>query len=165
MYEYTVVNADSFAWALKRGVIYVAILLLTVATALVVLFILFELYLALFACLGMYVFSIGLILLVGRRKDVFKYVASAEKLTISDRGKVSATFTLKELENVKKAEFSDFLDKKITKFAFPKTKSVIKIASEEGANAFAECIFEYEGKRYILSLDDYMTSIILRSKQ
>ena len=164
IYEYTVINADSAIWAVKRAAIYLAILIITISTALVVLYILFERYLSLIACAMLYLFSILTMVVVGRRKDVYTYALSADGvLTIRIKSGTLEEIDLKCLVLIKNAEYSDFLQKSTIKYAFINSNTVLKNGINKNSNDFKNVVLTDSEHSYILSADNYVLSFATRS--
>ena len=118
-YAYKIINTDPTLAFVKRVLLYLAILTITVSLALIILFILFERYLSLIAPVVLISASIVTMILVGGRGSVCEYTLSDNALKVGVDGK-EFVFELSKMSISKNAEKSDFIDKNILKFSFIK---------------------------------------------
>lgn len=164
MYDYKVLDANGATLALKRAVIYLALLMVIVSFALVVLYILFELYVLLVIPGCGILFSGFVIFLMGRKNDLFIYSFDKEgHLTIKTMKGKSFLFDTVKFERVKAAEYSDFKDKKTLKLCFLQSKLLQNEATDDFTHQ--KMLFLYEGKKVILLIDDYAMTLIMRNEQ
>ena len=154
-YDYKVINTDGSFAALRRSILYVAILLSVIATALVVLFILFELYLNLIICAVIYLICFTVAFLMGKRTLEFAYSFTDSSLTIRSKNGKSDVFLLNNLTLIKNAENSDFLSKSIIKKSFIKNRIIVKNALNKDSLDVKSFVVGYENESYIMTFDDY----------
>ena len=158
-YDYKLVNVDPNGAFIKRFFLYLALLSVTVAVALVILVILFERYLLLLLPGGMLLFSFTVWILIGRSASFYEYHFSGERLTIEGNGRTMATFSLCDPQFGQTAAECDFFKNNIVKYAFLHTRFVMKNNADERATLRFK-VFEVVGVRYLLAFDDYATSLI-----
>ena len=162
-YEYKIINVDPSAAFIKRMILYIAILTITVSLALVVLFILFERYLSLLIPGVLLLLSIGTMFLIGTKVAIYEYVFTDRTLDISS-GREKHSFSLEKIECVKNAEQSDFFDKKIIKLSFVKNRIVVKNALIDNTLSVDNRLLRYDDKVYLVAFDDYSLAIIKGAK-
>lgn len=160
-YDYKVINTDPTVAFIKRAALYVAILFLTMALALILLFILFERYLMLLMPGGMILFFVIVCVLVGRSPSYFSYHFTDRKVEISTNGKLVATCDLKDLEIEKKAESADFSIKATKKYTFTSNRIVVKTAQNDApVSVKAYLVKKDDGQSVIMAFDDYALSLL-----
>lgn len=158
-YAYKIINTDPTLAFVKRVLLYLAILTITVSLALIVLFILFERYLSLIAPVVLISASIVTMILVGRRGSVCEYTLSDNTLKVGVDGK-EFVFELSKMSISKNAENSDFIDKNILKLSFIKNRIVLKNVVNNNTSSVKNYVFTYENKQYIAAFDDYTIALI-----
>lgn len=163
-YDYRVLNTNRSLAFSKRAILYLAILMTTIAFALIVLFILFEKYRMLFLPAGILLISALIGGLVGRNPSVFSYHFAENELTIEGNGRRVALICLADVEILKNAEKSDFLNKKIIKFTFIENRIVLKNAVNYNSIPVQSFLVKAQNKQYILGLDEYALSLIRGGK-
>ena len=162
-YEYKIVNIDPNTAFIKRVVLYIAILTITVSLALIVLFILFERYLSLVIPGALILASIGTMLLVGSKVAVYEYTFTDRLLTVSV-GREKFSFDLEMIVPDKNAEKSDFLNKKIIKMSFINNRIVVKNTLNDNTFSAENFLFYYDDKLYLAAFDNYALAIIKGAK-
>ena len=159
-YEYTVVNADTSFLFVKRALLYLAIILATIALALVVLLILFEKYLFLLLPAGMLILSVGTMLLIGRKSTTFFYRFSRDILTVEEKGGKETILPYASLAFLKNAEYFDFITKETVNLSFPNSRIIVKEASTDRAESIRIGLYSNGDKKYLLAFDDYALTMI-----
>ena len=162
-YGYKIINTDPTLAFVKRVLLYLAILTITVSLALIVLFILFERYLSLIAPVVLILASIVTMILVGGRGSVCEYTLSDNALKVVVDGK-EFVFELSKMSISKNAENSDFIDKNILKLSFIKNRIVLKNVVNNNTLSVKNYVFTYENKQYIAAFDDYTIALIKGAK-
>ena len=162
-YEYKVINVDSTKAFIKRAILYVAILLITISLALIVLFILFERYLSLLIPGGLILLSAATVFLLGRRASTFEYSYTNKALRVTG-GRKEVCFDLSKLQIIKSAENSEFSIKNIIKLSFIKNKIVFKTAINDNNFSVKNYTFIYDNQKYIAAFDDYALALIEGAK-
>ena len=158
-YDYKIINTDPTLAFVKRAVLYVAILTITVSLALIVLFILFERYLLLIVP-GVLIFSSAFAMfLIGKSVSAFTYRFGKDGLSVSD-GRKSANFSYDGLTIERNAENSDFFNKSIVKLSFIKNRIVVKNAVNDNTFSTKNYVVTYQDVTYIMTLDDYALATI-----
>ena len=158
-YDYKIINTDPTLAFVKRAVLYVAILTITVSLALIVLFILFERYLLLIVP-GVLIFSSAFAMfLIGESVSAFTYRFGKDGLSVSD-GRKSANFSYDDLTIERNAENSDFFNKSIVKLSFIKNRIVLKNAVNDNTFSTKNYVVTYQDVTYIMTLDDYALATI-----
>ena len=158
-YGYRINNVSPTQAFVKRVVLYLCILMMTVALALIVLFILFERYLSLIAPALMISASVLILILMGRKVGSYFYSFGERRLIVSDRVK-TYDFDLDKMIIVRNAEKSDFFDKSIIKLSFIDNKIVLKNNLNENNLSISSQLVSYCGKHYILALDNYSRALM-----
>ena len=118
VYSYKVVRIDAGMVALRRMVVYFCILLFIISTALVILFILFERYMALIACGVMYVLSVLVLFISGRGGRSYIYRFSNSSLEIENERKDVFVVEPNRPFSLKPADHLDEDDPQIVKYCF-----------------------------------------------
>ena len=158
-YDYKIINTDPTIAFVKRAVLYVAILMLTIALALVVLFVLFERYLGLIAPGVMILASALTMIFVGRSAGSADYHFANDRLTVSF-GRSNVEFLYENTTVEKNAENSDFFDKNIIKLSFINNRIVLKNTINDNSYTPQNKVVTYQDMTYILALDDYALALI-----
>ena len=158
-YDYKVLNTDSTYAFVKRVLLYIAILMMTIALALVVLFILFERYLGLIAPGVMILASALTMFLIGRSVSSFTYRFEKDALTVSD-GRFEVKLPYKEISVERNAEKSDFFDKNIIKLSFIENRIILKNTLNDNSYTPQNMIINHQNRTYVLTLDDYSIALI-----
>ena len=158
-YDYKIINTDPTLAFVKRAVLYVAILTITVSLALIVLFILFERYLLLIVPGVLILSSAFAMFLIGKSVSAFTYRFGKDGLSVSD-GRKSANFSYDGLTIERNAENSDFFNKNIVKLSFIKNRIVLKNAVNDNTFSTKNYVVTYQGVTYIMTLDDYALATI-----
>ena len=162
-YDYKIVNIDPSLAFTRRVLLYIALLLATVALALIVLFILFERYWMLFLPGGIIIFAASILFLTARKTSVYQYSLSDKSLKVSG-GRFEQVFLLENLSIIKNAEKSDYIDKAIIKLSFSNRRIVLKSAVTDNSFCFVDYVVSYENKQYLISLDDYALATVKGEK-
>ena len=162
-YDYKIINVDPSLAFIRRVLLYVALLIGTVALALLVLFILFERYLMLILPAVMIALAILIFFLTSIRTTIYVYSFTENSLSVSG-GRHDRTFILKDVILERNAEKSDFIDKSIVKFSFVKRRIALKNAVNDNTANAVDYIISYETKRYLVTLDDYALAIVKGAK-
>ena len=158
-YDYKIINTDPTLAFVKRAVLYVAILTITVSLALLVLFILFERYLMLIVPGALILSSALAMFLIGKSVASFDYQFKKDSLSVSD-GRKTVSFSYDGLAIEKNAENSDFFDKSIIKLTFIKNRIVLKNTVNNNTFSTKNYLVTYQNVTYILTLDDYALAVI-----
>ena len=158
-YDYKIINVDPSLAFIRRVLLYVALLIGTVALALLVLFILFERYLMLILPAVMIALAILIFFLTSTRTTIYVYSITENSLSVSG-GRHDRAFILKNVILERNAEKSDFIDKSIVKFSFIKRRIALKNAVNDNTANAVDYIISYETKRYLVTLDDYALAIV-----
>lgn len=162
-YEYKIMNVDPSSAFVKRVLLYIAILTITVSLALIVLFILFERYLALIIPIVLIVVSLAVIFLIGRKVAIYEYSFTDTSLIVRG-GRENHSFDLNKIAIDKNAENSDYFNKNIIKLSFIHNRIVVKSAINDNTFSVENCIFRYEDKVYLVGIDDYALAILKGAK-
>lgn len=163
-YDYKVLNTDPTLAFVKRAALYVAILSLTIALALIVLFVLFERYLMLIMPGAMILFFVIVCFLVGRSPSYFSYHFTDKMIEIAANGRQIASFFIKDIIVEKNADNSDFFKKNIVKYTFSSNRIIVKTATNNNNSGAQPMLCAIGEKYYVLALDDYALSIIRRTQ-
>jgi len=163
-YGYTLKNIDLNQAFLKRSIIYVAILMVTVSIALTILFLLFQLYLWLILSGGLLIVALAMIFLIGRLTSLYSYQFLHDTLVITTGGGKEQRFVLSELSVIRNAEKSDFSSKEIVKYAFLNGVIITKNAVNQNTQTCKSVVVNYQNKDYLLTFDDYSYSNVLEVK-
>ena len=163
-YDYKIINSDPTTAFVKRVMLYVSILTITVSLALIVLFILFERYLMLLIPGGMILAAIMIMVFIAKVASVVEYHFADHRLTILKKGK-EYVFILSDVSFVKNAEKSDFFDKSITILSFIKNKIVVRNAVNDNNFSLNQQVIAYQNERYLIAFDDYGLSLWKGAKQ
>lgn len=158
-YDYKIINTDPTLAFVKRAVLYVAILTITVSLALIVLFILFERYLLLIVPGVLILSSAFAMFLIGKSVSAFTYRFGKDGLSVSD-GRKSINFSYDDLTIERNAENSDFFNKSIVKLSFIKNRIVLKTAVNDNTFSTKNYVVTYQDVTYIMTLDDYALATI-----
>lgn len=158
-YDYKIINTDPTLAFVKRAVLYLAILTITVSLALIVLFILFERYLMLIAPGVLILLSAFAMFLIGKSVAGFDYHFGNDGFSVSD-GRKTFNFSYDDLVVEKNAESSDFLNKSIVKLSFIKNRIVLKNSVNDNTVSTKNYLATYQNVAYILTLDDYALATI-----
>ena len=161
-YDYKIINTDPTIAFVKRMLLYIAILCVTISLALIILFILFEKYIMLILPGGMILISVLLMLGIARKTSFYTYHFSNIDLKIIG-GRSEIILPLCNLIIEKNAETSDFFDKSIIKLSFIKNRIILRSIIDHDVSIKNVLIY-YNDKRYIVALDDYAHAIILGAK-
>ena len=164
-YDYKVINTDGYFAALRRSILYVVLLLSVISTALVVLFILFELYYNLFVCGAIYLICFIVSFLMGKKTNEYTYSFNDSSLTIASKSGKSVVFLLENVVFVKNAENSDFLSKNIIKKSFIKNRIIVKNALNKDSLNAKSFVIDYEKESYLMTFDEYALTFFQRSEQ
>lgn len=163
-YDYNVKNTDGGFAFIKRMLLYVAIMVTTIGFALTILFVLFELYLWLILSLGMMIFAVGGMLLLGRKVSLFRYLLTPETLIVTAVGGKEYRFAVSEFSFERNAEKSDFISRDIIVLTFPKGVIITKNAVNQDTSEGVSCLVRYHDRKYLLMLDDYARSLLFGEK-
>ena len=159
-YDYKVVNTDAKFSALKHAITYIVLLVAVLTTALVVVFILFELYLRLIACGVSYIVCFAVSFATGKKPFEITYVFTDMSLKIYVKNGKEYAFILKNLVLIKNAEKSDFFKKDIINLSFIENKIILKNALNNDNFNANNVVAEYEGSRYLMIFDDYAKTFL-----
>ena len=162
-YDYKIINVDPSLAFIRRVLLYVALLIGTVALALLVLFILFERYLMLIIPAVMIALAILIFFLTSKRTTIYVYSFTENSLSVTF-GRHDRAFILKNVILERNAEKSDFIDKSIVKFSFIKRRIALKNAVNDNTANALDYIISYENKSYLVTLDDYALAIVKGAK-
>ncbi|GEM_PF-2234769 len=163
-YVYKVINIDASMIALRRSLLYVAILLSVCATALAVLFILFELYFRLFISAAVYLIAFFLQFMAGKIRTVYTYSFNDSLLKIEKGNGKSLEIPYEKIDFIKNADNSEFFKKDIINLTFIKNKIIIKSELNENSFSAKQYILQCENDRYIVTLDEYAIAILTEEK-
>lgn len=159
-YDYKIINADwNFNFA-KRVALYIALLCFIVAIALVILFILFERYLALLIPGGLILVSACVWIILGKKTSAFSYHFTENVLEVNGNNSISVVLKLANVQEIKTAEKSDFFDKSIIKLCFINCKIVMKTHLNYSTEMPDCVVVSIESNRYILGLDEYAIALL-----
>ena len=162
-YDYRINEVNPSKAFAKRAILYLCILVVTISLALIVLFILFERYLSLIVPAAFILLAGTVIGVMGRKVATYRYSFKERVLEVVGGGKTIA-FELSNVNLIKNAEKSDFFEKGSIILSFIENKIVLKSGLNEDSKSIVSWVVEYEGKRYILALDDYSIALIGGSK-
>ncbi len=158
-YDYKIINTDPTLAFVKRVLLYVCILSITVSLALVVLFVLFERYLMLILP-GVWITAAVLtMLLLGKKASYFDYHFTETGLDVTG-GNHTFHFAISDLTVLKNSENSDFLQKDITVLTFLKNRIAIKNSANDNTQANINRLVKVNDKTYLLALDDFALALI-----
>ena len=158
-YDYKIINTDPTTAFIKRVVLYIAILSITISLALVVLYILFERYLMLIVPGVLIAFSVLVFFVIGRMKSNVHYHFTNKELQIQE-GRKTIAYAFEDLKVVREAENSDFADKSLRFHTFLHRKMIVRdlcCGEDVPCKAF---LVSHKGEKMILSLDDYALALI-----
>ena len=158
-YDYKIINTDPTTAFVKRSLLYVAILTVTVSLALIILFVLFERYLMLIVPGALILLSALAMFLIGRQAGVIEYHFTNDALEVVF-GRDIKKFTLSDLTVERNAENSDFFDKTITKLSFIKNRIVFKNAINDNTVTVKNRVITDQTERFIVALDDYALALL-----
>jgi len=159
-YSYKVVRVNGGMLALRRAIIYFCILLFIVSTALVVLFLLFERYMMLFLCAGMYVLAFFLLFISGRGESCFMYHIGYGVIEIQMEKGERKVFRLTDSTVLRIAVTADEDSSETVKFCFPNNRIVGRNISKEGL--FKKYLLTMNGAQILLLLDTYALVLLQR---
>lgn len=159
-YDYKIINTDPNLAFVKRAVLYLAILSLTVGLALVVLFLLFERYLMLILPGIMILFFALTCFFVGRSPAAYSYHFTEKYLELEGNGRATLKIALEDIKVEKNAEFSDFSQKKNIKYTFWKNRIIVKNNTNENSFSVKSVFALVRNERYLLALDDYARTLV-----
>ena len=158
-YDYKILNTDPTTAFIKRVVLYIAILSITVSLALVILYILFERYLMLILPGVTIALSIVVFLVIGRMKSSVSYHFSDKDLVIQS-GKNASAFAFCDLTVVREAEQADFANKEVKICTFLHHRMVLKDVCAEEELQCKAFLVSHKDQTLILALDDYALALI-----
>ena len=160
-YSYKVVRVDGAMLALRRAVIYFCILLFIISTALVILFILFERYLMLLLCFGLYAVDVLLLILSGRGEHYYSYHVTGGVLEIISESGAKRTFSLTDRDVL--APYDGDEDASVIKYCFPLCRVTARSVTQD--NVFKKYILTVEAEKVMLLLDTYAVVLLQRSER
>lgn len=163
-YDYKIVDANTSVGFAKRALLYIALLCLIVALALIVLFILFERYLALLVPGGMLLVAAVIWVVMGKKVSFFSYHFKEDVLEVEGSSGKNVTLMLQKIEDNKNAEKSDFFDKSIMKLCFIDSKIVSKNGVNDNSKAPLYRVITLGSNRYLLALDEYADAFLGEGK-
>ena len=158
-YDYKIINTDPTLAFIKRMLLYISILSITVALALIVLFILFERYLMLLLPGGIILLAGSIVFLLAKKVTIIEYHFTDRSLRII-KGRKIFDFTLSEVTIERNAENSDFFKKDIVILSFIKNRIVLKLELNDNTYVVSQQVIRYGESEYLIALDDYAFSRI-----
>ena len=159
-YDYKIIDVDPNKRFLYRALLYLAILLSTVGVALVILLILFERYLTLILPVAFFLVSAIISILVGKQTKVYSYHFTENALKIEGKNGLISSFDIADLLIIKNASKSDFFDKRILKFAFFKSRIVLKnTLNNNNLSPEYFIVSDNSDRKLLLALDEYALAL------
>ena len=159
-YDYKIIDVDPNKRFLYRALLYLAILLSTVGVALVILLILFERYLTLILPGAFFLVSAIISILVGKQTKVYSYHFTENALKIEGKNGLISSFDIADLLIIKNASKSDFFDKRILKFAFFKSRIVLKnTLNNNSLSPEYFIVSDDSDRKLLLALDEYALAL------
>ena len=158
-YDYKIINTDPTLAFVKRVLLYVCILSVTVSLALVVLFILFERYLMLILPGAWIAAAVLTIVLLGKKASFYDYHFTDNSLEVTG-AKTQCHFLLSEITVQRNSDNSDFFQKDVVILTFPKNRIVIKNSTNDNSTTNINRLVTVNGKSYLLALDDFALAMI-----
>ena len=149
--------------AIRRMVIYFSILTFLISTALAVLFLLFERYILLTVCAGLYVAGILLLLISGRGAHSFVYRIRPSVLELESESGEKETFIREEESTLRLAERSEEKEGDIVKRCFSANRIAARSVVKD--SSFKKYVFTCGGRRILLLLDEYAVVLLQRSEK
>ena len=158
-YDYKIINIDPTRAFVKRALLYVAILAMTVSLALIILFILFERYLGLIAPGVLILLSVLTIFLIGKSSSVVEYHFTDSALIVQS-GRSPERFLLSDISVLKTAENSDFFNKDYSKYSYIHHRIILKNTTNDNSFSIKNYIVTIKNVICIMALDDYALALI-----